>query len=339
MAALRAVWKRSMSVVPSKFVLTVLCLLIVALALVPLSGDKYWIKLVTRMIVLGIFAMSLDFIVGYTGLVSFGHAAFFGLAAYTLHLISPEDKGVNLLWALPVCLLASGVAAFVIGALSVRTRGIYFIMVTLAFAQMLFYFFHDSDIAGGSDGAFIYIKPVVTLGNITLLDLDSRGTLYFFSLGSLVALYSFLVMVLRSPFGRVIQGIKVNEHRMRALGYNTYYYKLVSFVISGLLGGYAGFLFACIDGFVPPELLGWQESGLALVMVILGGIGTLFGPVLGAIALLGIEELFRERHIFGPLAEHWQILLGGFVIAVVLLMNNGIGGLILKIGESVKWSR
>jgi len=328
-----------MIVVPSKTVLLVLCILIIALALVPLSGDKYWVKLVTRMMVLGIFAMSLDLIVGYTGLVSFGHAAFFGLAAYTLHLISPEDEGVNLLWALPICLLVSGIAAALIGALCVRTRGIYFIMVTLAFAQMLFYFFHDSDVAGGSDGAFIYIKPVIVFGNSTLLDLDGRWALYFFSLGSLVALYGFLVMILRSPFGRVIQGIKVNEHRMRALGYNTYYYKLVSFVIAGSIGGYAGFLFACIDGFVPPELLGWQESGLALVMVILGGVGTLFGPILGAIALLGVEELFRERHIFGPLAEHWQILLGFFVIAVVLLMSNGIGGLVLKVGDRIKERR
>ena len=325
-----------MTVVPPKNVLLALVIFVIALAFVPFSADKYWVKLVTRMFVLGIFAMSLDFIVGYTGLVSFGHAAFFGLAAYVLHLVSREDEAVNLLWALPTCLLASGLAAAVIGALSVRTRGIYFIMVTLAFAQMLFYFFHDSDIAGGSDGAFIYIKPVIAIGNVTILDLDGRGALYFFSLGSLVALYAFLVMILRSPFGQVVQGIKVNEHRMRALGYNTYYYKLVSFIIAGVLGGYAGFLFACIDGFVPPELLGWRESGLALVMVILGGVGTLFGPVLGAMALLGVEELFRERQIFGPLADHWQILLGTFVIAVVLFMSNGIGGQLLRFSRDQK---
>ena len=325
-----------MTVVPPKNVLLALVIFVIALAFVPFSADKYWVKLVTRMFVLGIFAMSLDFIVGYTGLVSFGHAAFFGLAAYVLHLVSGEDEAVNLLWALPTCLLASGLAAAVIGALSVRTRGIFFIMVTLAFAQMLFYFFHDSDIAGGSDGAFIYIKPVIAIGNVTILDLDGRGTLYFFSLGSLVALYAFLVMILRSPFGQVVQGIKVNEHRMRALGYNTYYYKLVSFIIAGVLGGYAGFLFACIDGFVPPELLGWRESGLALVMVILGGVGTLFGPVLGAMALLGVEELFRERHIFGPLAAHWQILLGTFVIVVVLFMSNGIGGQLLQFSRDQK---
>jgi branched-chain amino acid transport system permease protein len=254
-------------------------------------------------------------------------------------LLSPEDAAANLLWVLPACLAASGLAALVIGALSVRTRGIYFIMVTLAFAQMLFYFFHDSDIAGGSDGAFIYIKPVLGIGDAVLFDLDDRNTLYLFSLFSLVALYALLVMILRSPFGQVIQGIKVNEHRMRALGYNPYVYKLVSFVVAGVVGGYAGFLFACIDGFVPPEILGWRESGLALVMVILGGVGTLFGPVLGAMALLGVEELLRDRHLFGVLAEHWQMLLGGFIIAVVLFMSNGIGGQMLRLVSRHKGAR
>lgn len=322
-----------MTVLAPRPVLIALALFVAALAVVPLGGDKYWIKLTTRMMVLGIFAMSLDFIVGYTGLVSFGHAAFFGLAAYTLHLISPDDAAANLVWALPACLGASALAALVVGALSVRTKGIYFIMVTLAFAQMIFYFFYSSSVAGGSDGAFIYFKPVFALGGWTVFDLDGRGALYWFTLASLVGIYALLVVILRSPFGVVIQGIKINEHRMRALGYNTYRYKLVSFIIAGTLGGYAGFLFACIDGFVPPELLGWRESGLALVMVTLGGIGTLFGPVLGAMALLGVEELFRDRHLFGVLAEHWQILLGVFVICVVLFMSNGLGGQMLRLAR------
>jgi len=316
---------------PSKSVIAVLIVIVAALALVPLGGDKYWIKLVTRMIVLGIFAMSLDLLVGYTGLVSFGHAAFFGLAGYLLHLISGDEAAVNMLWALPVCLGGTAVAAAVIGALSVRTKGIYFIMVTLAFAQMLFYFFHDSDLAGGSDGAYIYIKPILALGESVLIDLDSRYTLFYTALISLVAIYMVLVVVLRSPFGKVIQGIKVNEHRMQALGFNTYFYKLASFTIAGTLAGYAGFLFASIDGFVSPQLLGWHESGVALVMVILGGMGTLFGPAIGAIALLGVEEIFRDKALVGFMASHWQILMGGFVIAVVLFMNNGLGGLLLRL--------
>ncbi|MEK9723712.1 MAG: branched-chain amino acid ABC transporter permease [Rhodospirillaceae bacterium] len=324
---------------PSRRVLIALTLFVAALALVPLGGDKYWIKLVTRMMVLGIFAMSLDLLVGYTGLVSFGHAAFFGLAGYVLHLVSPADEAVNLLWALPFCLVVTAVAAAAIGALCVRTKGIYFIMVTLAFAQMLFYFFHDSDLAGGSDGAFIYIKPVLALGGATLLDLDGRATLYYVCLGSVVALYAALVVMLRAPFGKVIQGIKVNEHRMCALGYNVYLYKWVSFVIAGTIAGYAGFLFASIDGFVSPELLGWQESGLGLVMVILGGMGTLFGPVLGAVALLGVEELFRDADLVGVMAEHWQILMGAFVIAVVLFLANGLGGLLLGVAGHRKGER
>ena len=146
----------------------------------------------------------------------------------------------------------------------------------------------------------------------------------------MMTLYLLLTVVLASPFGAVIQGIKVNEHRMRALGYNTYYYKLISFVIAGAIGGYAGFLFACIDGFVSPELLGWRESGLALVMVILGGVGTLFGPVLGAITLLGAEEIFRDRSLVGPLANYWQVLMGVFVIIVVLFLRGGLGGQLLQ---------
>jgi len=192
-----------MTVVPPKRLLIGLALFALMLALVPLTGDKYWIKLMTRMIVLGIFAMSLDFIVGYVGLVSFGHAAFFGLAAYTLHLIASDDEAINLIVALPACVGASALAALVIGALSVRTKGIYFIMVTLAFAQMLFYFFYSSNIAGGSDGAYIYIPPVLALGDTVLFDLGARNALYLFSLASMAAIYAVLVMVLRSPFGVV----------------------------------------------------------------------------------------------------------------------------------------
>ena len=324
---------------PSRNVIIFLILMILLLALVPLGGDKYWIKLVTRMLVLGIFAMSLDLLVGYTGLVSFGHAAFFGLAGYVLHFISPEDQAVNLLWGLPLCLASTGLAAAMIGALSVRTKGVYFIMVTLAFAQMLFYFFHDSDLAGGSDGAFIYIKPVLMLGSHSLLDLGSRATLFYLSLVSMGAIYSVLVIILRSPFGKVIQGIKLNEHRMQALGYNTYIYKLVSFIIAGIIAGYAGFLFASIDGFVSPELLGWQESGIALVIVILGGMGTLFGSILGSIALLGVEELFRDKALFGFMSNHWQILMGAFVIGIVLFFKNGLGGLLLRFGGKRKGER
>jgi branched-chain amino acid transport system permease protein len=321
-----------MVTLPSRPVLAVLTAVLVVLALVPVVGDTYAVKLTTRILVYALFAMSLDLLAGYTGLVSFGHAAFFGLSAYLLQLYSPSGEAAGLVSALAVCLGGSAVAGVLIGALVVRTGGIYFIMVTLAFAQMLFYFFHDSPIAGGSDGAYIWFKPALTVGGATWIDFDQRQTLYYFALASLALCYLLLVVILRSPFGEVIQGIKVNEHRMRALGYDTYRFKLVSFVLSATVAGLAGFLFACIDGFVAPQLLSWRESGIGLVIVILGGLGTLFGAIIGAIAFIGVEEIFREREITGAMSEHWQILVGTFVIVVVLLLRNGLAGLLLAVG-------
>ncbi|MCR9222038.1 MAG: branched-chain amino acid ABC transporter permease [Alphaproteobacteria bacterium] len=322
-----------MVTIPRLSALLVLAAVVIGLALAPVYGETYAIKVATRMVVFAIFAMSLDLLLGYTGLVSFGHAAFFGIAAYSLQIFSPEYEAANLLVALPVVLGVTAAAGALIGALVVRTSGIYFIMVTLAFAQMLFYFFHDSQIAGGSDGAYIWVKPVLALGQTVLLDFESRETLLWFSIAAMLAVYALLVVLLRSPFGQVIQGIKVNEHRMRALGYDTYRYKLVSFVISATVAGLAGFIFACIDGYVAPELLGWHESGVGLVMVILGGMGTLLGPIVGAVAFLGVEELAKERALVGPLAENFQIVIGVFVIAVVLLLKNGLVGTLAGAGK------
>ncbi len=319
-------------IVPDRLVAVVMVGVVLALAAVPLAGDVYALKLATRIIVFALFAMSLDLLLGYTGLVSLGHAAFFGLSAYVLQLSSPVSEAADLATALALCLGMTALAATLIGALVVRTSGIYFIMVTLAFAQMLFFFFHDSPIAGGSDGAYIWFKPALTLGGATIVDFENRESLYYFALFCLVGCYGLLVVILRSPFGEVIQGIKINEHRMWALGYNTYRFKLASFVVSAIIAGLAGFIFACIDGFVSPQLLGWRESGIGLVVVILGGMGTLFGSLLGAIALIGVEEIVRDRAITGYLSEHWQILMGLFVIAVVLLLRNGLAGLLLAIG-------
>ncbi|MBL95083.1 MAG: hypothetical protein CFH06_00535 [Alphaproteobacteria bacterium MarineAlpha3_Bin5] len=328
-----------MVTVPSRNVAICLFVILLCFASVPLFGDKYFVKLALRAIIFSIFAMSLDLLIGYTGLVSFGHAAFFGLGAYIVHLVSPVDESLNLFICLSLTLGLTAVAASIIGAFSVRTKGVYFIMVTLAFAQMMFYFFFNWPGAGGSDGAFIFFKPALKFGDLTVIDLDDGHTLYFFSLFAWVACYILLIFVLRSPFGQVIQGIKINEHRMQGLGYDTYLYKLVSFVIAGTIAGFAGFLFACIDGFVSPGLLGWRESGIAMVMVILGGQGTLFGALLGSVGFHGMEEIFREPAITGVIAEHWQILMGIFVICVVLFLKNGLSALITrfdsKAGEDV----
>lgn len=323
-----------MVTLPGRAVLALLIVSLFALAFVPVFADTFYLKLVTRMLIMAIFAMSLDLLIGYTGLVSFGHAAFFGLAAYSLQLTSPEYEAANVWTTLPLTLAITAVAAAVIGALSVRTKGIYFIMVTLAFAQMFFYFFHDSPIAGGSDGAFIFVKPVLTLPFGGAVDFEDRAAFFYVTLAALVFTYVALVVILRSPFGQVIQGIKVNEHRMRALGYNTYLYKLVSFIIAGTFAGLAGYLFACIDGFVAPALLGWTESGIAIMLVLLGGIGTLFGSIYGAIAFISMEEIFKEAGLVGSLAKHWLIPMGLFIIVAVLLLPRGIGGLLMRLDRN-----
>jgi branched-chain amino acid transport system permease protein len=305
----------------------VLLLSVIALALFPWVGESFYINLVMRMMILGIFAMSLDLLIGFTGLVSFGHAAFFGLAGYLLAIVTPDSEAVSIWFALPVCLIGSAVAALIIGWFSVRTSGIYFIMLTLAFAQMLFYFFNENTELGGSDGIFIFFKPSVNLGRFELLDLDNHHTLYNFVLVSLVGSYLLLRMFLRSPFGQVIRGIRANEPRTRALGFSTFRYKLVSFVIAGTLAGFAGFLEGMHTGIMSPAHLGWHESGTVLMMVILGGIGTLYGPVIGAFAMVFLQDWFQE------VTTHWLLLMGGFVIAVVLFLPNGIAGLVQQISN------
>lgn len=299
-----------------------LALAVVALGVFPFVGESFYVSLVMRMMILGIFAMSLDLLIGYTGLVSFGHAAFFGFAGYILAIVTPESGPVSIWVALPLCLAGAALAALVIGWFSVRTSGIYFIMITLAFAQMFYYYFNENTDLGGSDGIFIFYKPTVALGGITLLDLDEHYTLYYFILAGLIGSYLVLRIILRSPFGQVIRGIRANEARTRALGFATFRYKLVSFVIAGTLAGFAGFLEGLHTGIMSPAHLGWHESGTVMMMVILGGIGTLYGPVLGAFAMVFLQDWFQE------LTEHWLLLMGGFVIAVVLFLPHGIAGVI-----------
>ncbi|HET8729059.1 MAG TPA: branched-chain amino acid ABC transporter permease [Alphaproteobacteria bacterium] len=305
--------------------LALLILCVIGLALFPLFGGTFYIQLFAKIMILAIFAMSLDLLIGYTGLVSLGHAAFYGIAAYVLVMVSPEFEAANLWLTLPLAIAAAAAAALVIGVLSLRTSGIYFIMVTLAFAQMLHYFFNDSTAFGGSDGIFVYFKPDASLFGFKPFDLENVTHFYYFSLVLMVLVYVLLRVILRSPFGHVILGIKTNEHRMRSLGYPTFRYKLASFVLAGGLAGLSGYLAASQFGFVNPELLGWHTSGDVLMMVILGGMGTLFGPVLGAFAIVLLQELFAD------LTEHWLLLMGGTVILVVLVLPHGLGGLILRL--------
>jgi branched-chain amino acid transport system permease protein len=276
--------------------------------------------------ILAIFALSLELLVGRTGLVSFGHAAFFGVGAYATVLLSSKSAAPSLLWLLPAAMGAAALLAAAIGALSLRTRGIYFIMVTLAFAQMAYYVFHDTKLGGGSDGIYLYVKPVMGLGSAVWLDLDHPLPFYFFTLGCLAAVFAFLAMLSRSPYGHALAGIRANEQRMRAAGFSTYPYKLAAFIVAGALAGLAGFLYAVKDGFVNPEILAWHQSGSVLLMVILGGIGSWRGAVIGAFAFVALKELFQSDVVFGAFARHWQLLLGLTIIAAVALMPNGLIG-------------
>jgi branched-chain amino acid transport system permease protein len=293
-----------------------------ALGLYPLVAGNFGIDLVTKIMVYAIFALSLELLVGGTGLVCFGHAAFFGIGAYAAVLLSPQNDPANLLWLLPACVLAAALYALAVGALSLRTKGVYFIMVTLAFAQMAYYVVHDTPLGGGTDGIYLNAKPQIP----GLLALDGARVFYGFTLAALIAVFGFLALLSASRFGRALAGIRVNEQRMRATGFSTYPYKLAAFTISGALAGLAGFLFAVKDGFVNPELLSWHLSGSVLIMIILGGIGHLRGALIGAFAFALLQEFFKSEAIFGAFAKHWHLGLGLTIILSVALLPRGLVG-------------
>ena len=296
-------------------------LLLAALLAFPSVGSDFYVELVAKTLVLAIFAMSLDLLVGFTGLVSFGHAAYFGIAAYAVAMITPRYDPASLWLALPAAIIAAGLAAFVIGLFVLRTKGIYFIMVTLAFAQMVFFLFHDTNLGGGSDGVNINFKPDAGIAGWAPFDLNEPGQLYYFIVAALVAVYGVLKLVLRSPFGRVLIGIRSNEHRMLSLGYATFYYKLAAFTLAGALAGVAGFLYAVLSGFVTPELLAWHQSGNVLLMVILGGMGNLVGAIAGAFAFTAMQEAF------GAWTKHWQLAMGLAIVAAVLFLPGGLSAI------------
>jgi len=294
----------------------------IALALVPLSGDRFWVQFAGKVMVTCIFAVSLDLLVGYAGLVSLAHSAFFGLSAYLLAGLTNQLGLVSPLVTLPLCLAFAALAALLIGWLSLRATGVYFVMVTLAFTQMLYYLFSESPALGGSDGVFISQRPRLAVLGRTLVDLGDRTDAHAAIWVALVLSFLLLRRLVRAPFGRVLTAIRINEPRMRTLGYATRRYKLAAFVLGGALAGLAGYLDATLYGFVNPAQFGWRQSGLVLVTVLLGGKGTLYGPAVGA-ALLGVLEHFAQRA-----TEHWSAVVGAAVVAVVLFLPRGVAGLL-----------
>jgi branched-chain amino acid transport system permease protein len=331
-------------------ILTVAALL---LAAVPFIVPPYYVELGTYAFIAAMLALSLQLLVGCTGLVSLGHAAFYGLAAYTVYLITPEGMSRSIFVTLPAAVVVAGVAALLVGALSLRTRG-FFLMVTLAFGQMVFFLFHDTKLGGGTDGAFL-ARPVLSIFDwqLQLTRRQRPIATYYVALTLLIAMYLTLVLILRSLFGRVLEGIRVNEHRMRALGFDTYRYKLAAFVIAGMLAGVAGHMWAMHRGFVNPELIGWHRSAEALLMILLGGLTTLHGPIIGAFAYMGLAELPQVMADWKPMArlfdalglpdagaflqsliERKLLIEGVVVLLVVILLPKGLSGLRLP-----RWPR
>jgi branched-chain amino acid transport system permease protein len=302
------------------------------LALPPLAisiDEAYFISLFSRILIYALAAVSLDLILGYAGMASLGHGAFIGIGAYAVgifafHLteetVIPFLPGewagsMNALFVWTSAIIASSFFALIIGALSLRTSGVYFIMITLAFSQMLFFFFVSLNTYGGEDGVNLEQR-----NQVRGLDLSNDAIFYYTCLTLLLALVYICLRIVNSRFGMVMRGCKQNEIRMRALGYSTYRYKLVCFVIAGAGAGLAGALLANQSEFVSPGLMHWTRSGEVMIMVILGGMGTIFGPIFGAVGLLLMEE------ILSTYTEHWMIILGPVLICVVLFARRGIYG-------------
>jgi branched-chain amino acid transport system permease protein len=302
----------------------VVAAVLLVIALVPvyasLSGNYFLMSLFTRVVILAIAAVSLNLIMGFGGMVSFGHAAYLGIGGYAVGIMAKE--GVNsgfLQW--PAALAASALFAVAVGALSLRTRGVYFIMLTLAFAQMLYYVAIGLDRYGGDDGMTIYRRSQFD----GLIDLSNKTLFYYLCLALLLMTAFVVWRIVNSRFGMVIRGARSNERRMRAIGYPTYRYKLVCFVIGGTLCGLAGVLLANHTDFINPAMMHWTRSGDLIVMAVLGGMGTVLGPVLGAVALLMLEEALSR------ITEYWQIIVGPIFLLVVLFARGGIDALLLGI--------
>ena len=294
-------------------------LLLLALLLLPLyvelTGSRFLLTLFTRIVILALAAVSLNLILGYGGMMSFGHAAYLGIGGYAVGILAFEGITSGFVqW--PVALLVSAFFAFVIGALSLRTRGIYFIMITLAFAQMAYYIVAGLARYGGDDGLTIQKRSQF----IAPINLSNKVQFYYICLLLLCAAIFLVWRIVNSRFGMAIQGARSNDTRMRAIGFPTYRYKLTCFVIAGTLCGLAGALLANHTDFVSPAMMYWTRSGDLIIMVVLGGMGSTFGPLFGAVALLVLEE------VLSGITEYWQIILGPLLLLVVLFARGGIDG-------------
>ena len=297
--------------------LAIAVLLALAVAL-PFWVPVYYVQFATKVLIMGLLAVALNLAVGHGGMVSLCHAAFFGVAGYVLALTTPKYDPASLWLTLPLAVAAAATVALAIGALALRTRGVYFIMVTLAFGEMLFYVFHDTSIAGGSDGAFVNSRPEIVIAGRHLLDLDKPLAFYFVVLGIVLGAIAWIDMLVRTPFGRALAAVRDNERRARSLGFPVFRLRLTAFVMSGALAGVAGYFAAAQFGFVAPQMLGWHQSATVLVMVLLGGLRSVAGPLVGAVVLLGLEEVLKAT------TDYWKLIEGGIIVLIVIALPNGV---------------
>lgn len=295
------------------------CVLFLLLLLAPLStrlvGNDYPLIVLTRIVILAMAAVSLDLILGYGGMVSLGHAAFFGIGAYAIGIMTAEDVTSGFLqW--PLAILAAALAALVIGALSLRTRGVYFILVTLAFAQMVYFVSVGLDAYGGEDGLVI-----PTRSRFGSVNLSNRTSFYFVCVALLIATIALVAHLARTRFGLVLRGAAMNERRMRALGFPVYRYRLAAFVTAGALCGLAGILAANHSEFVSPSIMNWGRSADLIIMVVLGGMGSAIGPLLGAMVFMLAEETLSH------VTTYWQLIFGPLILMFVRFAGSGLVGL------------
>ena len=294
---------------------------IVVLALVPgivnLTDNAFFLDLATRFVILAIAAVSLNLILGYGRMISFGHAAYIGIGAYAVGIPAYYEIYNGYLHIL-IAMSVSAVFALVTGLVCLRTRGVNFIMITMAFAQMVFFAFVSIEEYGGDDGLVIEMRSEFG----SLVDLENPSVLYYVCFVSLLLVLYVIRRMVRSRFGMVIQGARGNEPRMQSLGFNTFRYKLVCYVIAGTICGFAGALLGNFTNFISPEMMDWTRSGELIFMVVLGGTGSVFGPVLGTSVFLLLEEILSGLWLY------WQLAFGIFLILAVLFAKGGIDGLL-----------
>ncbi|WP_310628044.1 branched-chain amino acid ABC transporter permease [Limnohabitans sp.] len=305
----------------TRLTLVITAVLLLTLALLPLYArwleEPFLLTFSTRALVLALAALSLNIVLGFGGMVSFGHALYLGLGAYSVGILASHgvDNGaLQLLITIVLCTVV-GLAT---GWVSLRTSGIGFIMITLAFAQMFYYLFVSLKQYGGDDGLSISLRS-----NLVGLNMGAPLTLYYTAFACVLAVVVWTQHMVQAPFGMVLQACRMNERRMNALGFHTLRYKLSAYVLSCVIAGVAGFLYANLTGYASPAYLAWTVSGELIVMVVLGGMGTVLGPLVGALTLLGCEELLKG------MTEHWPIILGPLIVLVVLLARRGLYGLAL----------